>query len=89
MDAGGQWGAAIESGDVIEAEKAAFEDVAIFGIFAVDPPGEIQEQLVEDALEEFAIALVAVHAAVDLINAPGSPSVDRRVHIAEGPFVGG
>ncbi len=32
---------------------------------------------------------MAVHAAVDLVDSPRSPSVDRRIHIAKGPFVRG
>ena len=48
----GQGLAAIEDADVVEAEKAALENVVAFGVFAVHPPGEVQQQLVEDALEE-------------------------------------
>ena len=48
--------AAIEHADVVEAQEAALEDVHAFGILAVHPPGEVQQQLLEDALEERAIA---------------------------------
>jgi len=41
----------IEHADVVEAEEAAFEDVVALFVLAVDPPGEIQKELVEDALE--------------------------------------
>ena len=44
--------AAVEDADVVEAEEAALEDVAALRVLAVDPPGEVQHQLVEHALEE-------------------------------------
>ena len=50
MPAGGQRGAAVEDADVVQPQEAALEDVAAFGVLAVHPPGEVQQQLVEDAL---------------------------------------
>ena len=47
---------AVEDADVVEPEEAALEDVAALGVLAVHPPGEIEQQLVEDALEELAVA---------------------------------
>src|SRR5713226_5312875 len=64
----GQRLAAVKDADVVEAEKAALEDVAALGVLAVDPPGEIEDQLVEDALEKGAVALAAVQVAVYLVN---------------------
>ena len=69
-------------------EEAALEDVAAVGVLAVDPPGEVEQQLVEDALEERAGRRVAALLAVDLEDAPGRPGVHRRVDVAEGPLVG-
>ena len=54
--AGRQRRAAVEHADVVEAEEAALEDVAALGVLAVDPPGEVEQQLVEDALEEREVA---------------------------------
>ena len=50
--AGRQRRAAIEHADVVQAEEAALEDVLAFGVLAIHPPGEVQQQLVEDALEK-------------------------------------
>ena len=50
---------AIEDADVVEAEEAALEDVVALGVLAVDPPGEVEQQLLEDALEEDAVARAA------------------------------
>ena len=54
--AGRQRRAAVEDADVVEAEEAALEDVLALGVLAVHPPGEVEQQLVEDALEEPAVA---------------------------------
>jgi hypothetical protein len=48
---GGQRGAAVEDADVVEPEEAPLEDVLAETVLAVDPPGEVQEQLLEAALE--------------------------------------
>ena len=64
----GQRRAAIEDSDVIEAEKAALENIHPFGVFAVDPPGEIQQQLVKYPLEEIAIAFARA-LALNLVDA--------------------
>ena len=87
MAAGGQGIAAVEDSDVVEAEKAALKNVHAVGVFAVDPPGEIQKQFVEDADEKSAVA-AAVAFLVDLVDAPRGPGVDRRVYVSESPFVG-
>ena len=78
---------AVEHADVVQAEEAALEDVLALGVLAVHPPGEVQQQLVEGALEEQPVGH-AGHAAIDLVDAPHRPGVDRRVDVAEGPLVG-
>ena len=51
---------AIEDADVVEAEESTGEKILAGGILAIDPPREIQQQLLEDALEETAVALSAL-----------------------------
>ena len=80
---------AVEEADIVEAEKAAFEDIESARVLAIHPPGEIQEQLLEDALEKADIGHVAVRAAVILVDVHGRPGLDRRIDVAEGPFIGG
>ena len=56
-------------------------------ILAVDPPGEVQEQLLEAALEPFLVAL----ARLRLLQAVGEdrgPGMDRRIDVAKIPLVG-
>ena len=51
----GQHRRAVEDADVVEAEKAALEDIVPEGILAVNPPGEIDQQLVESTGEELEV----------------------------------
>ena len=41
--------AAVDDGDVVQAEEAALEDVVALAVDLVDPPGEVDQQLVEAA----------------------------------------
>ena len=86
--AGGQRPRAVEHADIVEAEEAALEDVQALRVLAVHPPGEVQQQLVEDPLQEIEVARAAVLIAVVLEHPHGRPGVHRRVDVAERPFVG-
>src|SRR6266404_2885152 len=79
---------AVENSNVVEAEESALEDVVAFGVFTIDPPGEIQQQLVECVLEEAAVRLAA-NALFDLVDAPAGPRMNGWVDISESPFVRG
>ena len=57
------------------------------GVFAIHPPGEIEQKLLEDPLEKFSIAS-ALALLFDFVNAPGRPGVHRRIDVAERPLVG-
>src|SRR5271165_1144830 len=83
-----QWCAAIEYSDIVQTQEPALEDVDALGVLAIYPPGEVQHQFVKDPLQESAIAL-AFALLVDLVYPPGCPCVNRRVDIAERPFIGG
>src|SRR5205823_1637472 len=82
----GQGLRSVEDADVVEAEKAAREEVLALDVLAVHPPGEVDEELLEQPLEEGPVALAV--AASHLVDAKGGPGVDGRVHIAEGELVG-
>ena len=86
--AGGQRGAAIEDADVVQAEEAALEHVLAEAVLAVDPPGEVQHELVEDRLQEVDVRLTTP-ALLGAIQEQARKGVDRRVHVAEVPLVGG
>ena len=74
---------AVDRADVVEPEEAAAEDVVAVGVLAVEPPGEVDQQLLEDPLEELAVA-----AAVDVEDAQRRHHVHRRVDVVEVPLVG-
>ena len=73
---------AVDRPDVVEAEEAALEQVRTVGVLAVDPPREVDEQLVEDLAQE-----VEVAAAVDGEDLQRRPRLHRRVDVAEVPLV--
>ena len=85
--AGRQRRAAVEDADVVEAEEAALEHVPAVAVLAVDPPGEVEQQLLEDALEQLAVALAA-DLRLALVGEDRGPGVDGRVDVAEVPLVG-
>ena len=86
--AGGQRGAAVEDADVVEAEEAALEHVLAEAVLAVDPPGEVQQELVERRPEEVQVRLAA-QGLLGAMEEQRRKGVDRRVHVAEVPLVGG
>src|ERR1051325_11977872 len=86
MAAGRKRCTAIENADVIETEKAALKDVHPVRVFTIHPPGEVQEQLLEDSLKEDRVA-DSTSLLLDLVNAPGGPRVNWRIHIAKRPLV--
>ena len=88
VPAGGQHRAAVEHADVVHSQEPALEHVVALFVLAIDPPGEVQQQLVKHPFQKRAIR-GAGHAAVDLVDAPRGPGVDRRVDVAERPLVGG
>ena len=74
----------VDRADVVEAEEAALEHVRAVGVEPVHPPGEVDEQLVEDAAQK-----CHVGAAVDHEHLQCSPRLHRRVDVVEGPLVRG
>ena len=86
--AGGQRRAAVEHADVVEAEEPALEHVATGRVLAVDPPREVDEQLLERALQPGDVARAAL-LDLGLVDEQRRPGVHRRVDVAEVPLVGG
>src|SRR4051812_17561863 len=50
---------AVEYPNVVEPEKPALKNVPAFDILAVDPPGKVEHELVEDTLEKIPVTLAA------------------------------
>ena len=78
----------VEDTDVVHPQEAALEDVVPQCVLAVHPPGEVEKHLVEDALEEPVVGDPGA-AALDLEHRDRGHGEDRRVDVAEVPFVGG
>jgi hypothetical protein len=94
--AGRQGLAAVEAADVVESQEATLEDIASLFVLAIDPPGEVEQQLLKNAFEKHQVAGVGRVAmlsltalpAIDLEDAKRRPGVHRRIDIAELPLVG-
>src|SRR6266487_3366037 len=74
---------AVENADVIEPEKTAGEKIVAFGVFAVHPPGEIEQQLLECAFKKSGISSepVANDVIVKLLAPKQSRvSLTRNLH---------
>src|SRR6185369_12183825 len=68
-----------------EPEEAAREQVVALGILAIDPPREVEQQLVKTARQEHAVALPFY--AGHLVDAPDAPRVHRRIDVAHRELV--
>src|SRR2546429_607681 len=53
-------GVAVEHADVVEPEKSALENVVVFGVLAIHPPGKGDEHFVENSFEKRAVALAGL-----------------------------
>src|ERR1022692_5232545 len=83
----GELFAAVDHCDVVQSKEAALEDVVTLAIHLVDPPREIDEQLMEAFLQKLAVGIAGT-IALDLVNPPDRPGMHRRIEIREFPFVG-
>src|SRR6266540_5240073 len=81
-----QWSTTIKDADIVETEKATLKDVHPISVFAVHPPGEVQQQLLKNAFEEYRVAH-AMSFFFNLVNAPGSPGVYRRIDVPKSPLI--
>src|SRR5262245_8876161 len=70
--------ASIKDANVVETEEAAFEHISAVAILSVDPPCEIEEQLMKTALEHVERA-VTQHILRDPITEERCPRVNRRI----------
>src|SRR4029453_3688616 len=80
--------AAVEHTDVVEPEETTFEHVSTGGILAVEPPREVDEELLERALQPGDVTGAAL-LHFRLVHEKRGVGVHRRVHVAEVPLIGG
>ena len=73
ITAGGQRRTAVKDADVVQPEEAAFEGVLARAILAVEPPGEVEQQFLEIALQPRDITLAGARL-FQLIGEDGRPS---------------
>src|SRR5262249_40826936 len=80
--------AAVEHRDVVQTQESALEDVAAVHILAIDPPREIQHEVIERAAQEIDVP-VALSTLLHQIIEHRGERMYRRIHVAEIPPVGG
>src|SRR6187431_361540 len=73
--------------NIVHPQKAAFKDVVAETVHFIDPPSEIEKQLVKTLLQ-VEIVFLAELLLFQLEDFQKRPRLDRRVHIAEFPFIG-
>ena len=78
--------AAIEHSDVVEAKEAASENILAPRVLAIDPPGEIDQQLLEGPRQEDLVALLGRSGR--LVDLPDAPRMNGRIDVAQMPFIG-
>jgi len=83
-----QGGAPVEHADIVQAEKAALEQVAAGRVLAVEPPREVQEQLLESVAQEIRVPLSPL-ARPRREGEQRRPGMHGRVDITEVPLVRG
>ena len=76
--AGRQRRAAIKHADVVESEEAALKNVAALSVLAVDPPGEVEHELVEHTFEKREVAGV-----VGFLSRRSLRSIWNTRHVAQ------
>src|SRR5262249_46554315 len=72
--------------NVVQPKEPSLEDVHPLRVLAVHPPGEVEHQLVKDALQKRPISL-SLALLVDLVNTPGCPCMDWGIHISKRPLI--
>src|ERR1043165_1976466 len=81
VSAAGKSIAAIKDPNVIEAEEPSFKDILSESVFAVDPPGEIEDQLVEYPLQKLDVTNTILRL-FKVVHEQGGPGMHWRVDVA-------
>ena len=77
----------VKDTNVVEAQKATAEDMFPQQVLAVDPPREVQQQLLKCSRQKQSIP--AARRPGILVNTPAGPRMNGRIDVAEIPFVSG
>src|SRR5437764_11036834 len=67
--------AAIEHSDVVQPQESALKHVPAVRVLAIDPPGEVDQQLMEDAFQKADVGDTA-NTLLDLIDAQRGPGME-------------
>src|SRR5215472_7288295 len=84
---GWQVGAPIKYANVVQAEKSSGENIAPLRVFAVYPPGEIDQQALKTLFHKLDVSPAPLF--LNLVQEQRGPGMDGRVNVAKLPLVGG
>ena len=87
MSAHRQFRAAVEHPDIVQAQEAALEYIVSQTIFAVDPPGKVDQKLGESIDEKLQISFTVVAFLVTQVDLDDGVGMHRRIDVAEVPLV--
>ena len=82
----GEWFRTVEDRDVVEAQESSLEETVPVAVLAIHPPGEINQQLLEDTLQKRIV--LTTGASLLAVESESGPRVHGRIHIGEVPLVG-
>src|SRR5262245_1262585 len=57
--AGWQRCAAVEDADIVETEEATLKNISALSVFAIHPPGEVEQEFLEDAFQKHSVTFAA------------------------------
>ena len=77
----------VECANIIESQKTSAKYVVSLFVFTVYPPGKIEKQFLKNTFKERNVGL-PIYFFINLINAEGRPGMNRRINVAEVPFIG-
>ena len=76
---------AVKHPDVVQPQKTAAEDMPPAGIFAVHPPGEIEQEFLKHPPQPYPIP--GASFGRHFIHPPTRPRMHRRIHVGEIPLI--
>src|SRR5215471_14137194 len=83
----GEHRATIEDANVVQPKKATLKDILAFDVLSIDPPGEVEHEFVEYALQKIAVASTAISLLLNLIHLQCRPGMYRWINVTKSPLI--
>ena len=76
---------AVKHTDVVQPKEPASKDILATWILAIDPPREVDQQLLKGTRQEQLVALS--RRTTRFVDLPNAPRMDRWIHVTQVPLV--